>query len=1217
MISSSEITPTLPGKYKLIGIISCTGEELESIEVPISICPDDADNDGIIDNLDIDNDNDGILNCTESKGNVILNLSNLNTPELIFQDLSTNNTMASGSLTQTNSSGNTNTFSGNSSGVFTSTLGNATNAENNYHLSFTVPVNVKVEETNALPSINIEEEFFVVKVLPINKNITLVDPDDHLLVDSNFDGIFETGVTQISGSEIHFKINPNPNGNTPYQFLASQVDAFTFVHKLENGTVSSVFNGAIYLTCFSNDHDFDGIPDSFDLDSDNDGIPDSIENQGTLVTLSGIDANNDGLDDIFDSSLAPIDSDNDSILDFYDLDSDNDGITDLVETGQLGLLADNDLNGIIDGGSFGTNGWLDDAETSPDSNAIGYSLNDSDNDAMFNYIDFDSDGDNCSDVIEAGFSDGNANNYLGNGNVIVDTTPDATTGTGLVTNATDGYTLPDINYLFAAPLSIVSQTTALTICENASKDISLSSPDAETVQWEVSEDNGSSWNAVTDNAVYTGSTSFNLTLSSPPLTFSGNRYRAFINRTGNECGLYSEDILLTVTTKPTVNPEVTLVQCDDADPATLGFSAFNLTEANDNISTNATNETFTYYLTEQAAETGDETSADFIAAPMAFENQTINSDVVWARVTAQNGCASVSKIILKVSTTSIPSSFLATFYQCDDNLDTNGNDNANNDNRDGIATFDFSSVTASIMGYIPAGQNPLPPKYYRNEADALAEVNEIIDISNYRNIGYPNSQYIYVRVDSDVSNDCLGLGAHILLNVEPLPIANPITITPECDDDFDGAFPFDTSLIETQLLGSQNPADFTISYFDETGTPLPSPLPNPFLTTSQTISIRLENNSTLAPDGPCYIETTATFTVNKQPVAYPVTDQIACDGSAGDMDSDGYYPFDTSTFSNTVLGAQAEMEIYYDYIDENGNTVTNASSLPNPIISKSQTITARVVNPKNTQCTDTTYINLIVNPVPVFSVETPRLVCTSDPTFSIDLYPMESNITENFTYEWLWSSLDGTTSNKYISNNRTITISTPGIYTITLTKTDGTGCSKSENIYVDASELATITQNDVTIKDLSKNNSVTIDTTNLGYGNYKFALQKEGSNIISYQNEPVFNHVEAGFYTILVKDDICGVATLNISVVGYPKFFTPNGDGINDFWHIKGIDENVQPNSTVYIYDRYGKLIKQLAVQQEGWDGTFRGSPLPTSDYWFKLILEDGRILSGHFTLKR
>ncbi|MFV9550516.1 T9SS type B sorting domain-containing protein [Algibacter sp. PT7-4] len=1209
MITTSTITPTLPGKYKLIGIITCTGEELESIEIPISVCPDDRDNDGIIDNIDIDNDNDGILNCTESKGNVTLDLSNTRPPILRFQDGTTDTSIATDNITINRVSAGTSSITLSNTGNITSNIPATTNGDNTYALTFSEPVNVKFSEDIAVTHTTINNEFFVAKILPVNKNITLLDPDDRLLIDSNFDGVFETGVTQISGSEIHFKFNPTPTGTTPYEFLANQVEGFTFVHYLENNASNSIFSGILSLTCFKNDNDIDGIKDAFDLDSDNDGIPDHIENQGQLIALSFTDTDLNGLDDVFNEAHTPIDTDNDGVLDFYDLDSDNDGIFDLIETGQLGTLSDTDLNGIEDGPTYGTNGWADNAETTPDSNEIGYTLNDLDNDTIFSYLDSDSDNDGCNDVIEAGFYDANNDAILGN-------TLATTNALGMVNNATDGYTIPNTNYLISAPLTITTQPTNTIVCQASNTLITMASTEAETYQWEVNTD-GVNWNTITDNINYNNSQSTSLSILNTPLSFNTYKYRVKIDRNGNSCGLYSNEIELTVNPLPIVNSPVVLIQCDDDDLATLGFSPFNLTEANNKISTNATNEIFTYFLTEAAAISGDTASSNYINNPTTFENRTISSDTVWARIESALGCASVAQIQLNVSTTVVPSSFIVNFNQCDDFLDINGNDNSNNNNRDGIASFNFSSVSATITSFIPPGQTILPPRYYRNETDALAEINEITDPSNYRNIGYPDSQYIYVRIDSAISNDCLGLGAHILLNVEPLPVANTVTINNQCDDDEDGEYPFNTSQIETDVLGTQNPANFTVSYFDENGDTLPSPLPNPFITATQTITIRVTNNTTTAPDGPCYDETNVTFTVNKQPFANSIPDQIVCDGSSSDVDNDGLYPFNTSTYTSTILGSQIGMEIYYDYSDENGNLLLNQPSLPNPLNSRNQTINVKVVNPNNLECVANTTINLTVNPLPEFTVDTPRLVCSSDPTFSINLEPFEANPTEIFNYEWLWTSIDGTTVNQFVSNNRNISVSIPGTYSITLTKTDGSNCSKTQTIFVDASEKATITHNDVSIIDLSENNSVTINPTNLGMGNYEYALQEEGSTLINYQTEPFFNNIKPGFYTIHVKDNICGVSTLNISVIGYPKYFTPNGDGINDVWKIQGIDNRIQPNSTVLIFDRYGKLIKQLLVQDAGWDGTFNGNILLNDDYWFKVFLEDGRTFSGHFTLKR
>ena len=60
-----------------------------------------------------------------------------------------------------------------------------------------------------------------------------------------------------------------------------------------------------------------------------------------------------------------------------------------------------------------------------------------------------------------------------------------------------------------------------------------------------------------------------------------------------------------------------------------------------------------------------------------------------------------------------------------------------------------------------------------------------------------------------------------------------------------------------------------------------------------------------------------------------------------------------------------------------------------------------------------------------------------------------------------------------------------------------------------------------------------------------------------------------------------------------------------------------QAASRVYIFDRYGKLLKELDPITEGWDGTYLGRPMPQTDYWFRVFLEDGREFKGHFSLVR
>jgi len=1187
-ITSLQYTPTVSGTYKLIGILLCSNLTLESLEVPVSFCPDD-------------NDNDGIINCTESYGNQDVNLSNIS-----GGNLSVGNFTYTG-FTSTIGNVATTPFVGTTDGTFmseTPSKNGTVETSVTYNLNFNSDLNLLLEYATSTSLgnglINDDEEFKI--RVPNNRTITLLDPDDQLLVDTDFDGIYESGVTQFSSFEIRFMRNGTSLalGSGTFSFSFNSVDTFTYIHK--NNSESNANQATFKLTaaCVPLDTDNDGVIDQLDLDSDNDGIPDIVENGGQLVNLLNVDNDVNGLDDVFDISSNPIDSDNDSVYDFYDLDSDNDGITDLIETGQLGTLSDTDLDGTVDFPNYGSNGWSDTAETAPDSNIIGYIPNDEDNDGIFSYIDLDSDGDSCSDVIEAGFSDANIDNILGD---IIATVNNL----GLVNNATDGYTIPNSDYIIAAPISITTQPIDTDICEASNASILIESYQINSYQWEFSND-GISWSTLSDGALYDNTTTNELIVLNTPLSLNNSFYRVKLDRTGNSCGLYSEEITLTVHSLPIVNSSVVLVQCDDEDLSTIGYSPFNLTEANNEISTNAANQNFSYFLTESAAISGDTNSPDFITNPTVYVNNTISVDTVWARVESQFGCARVSEIQLNVSSTAIPSTYQRVFNKCDDFLDINGNDNENNDDYDGISFFDFSSVTSEILAFIPAGQNPLLPRYFRNEADALAEINEITDISNYRNIGYPGTQQIYVRIDSDIVNDCLGLGAHITLNVEALPIANLVNIDAQCDDDQDGLFPFDTSQIESTILNGQTLTDVSISYIDGISGNTITSLPNPYLTGTQIMTIVVSNNITLDPNGPCTDETTLEFLVYDLPVANPVNIPTVCDGEDGLDYSDGFNNFDTSAIQSAILGTQTGMEIHY--YNDLGQELSNP--LPNPFNTDTQTITAQVVNPLNNTCYAETNLNFIVNSLPEFTIETPQIVCSSDPTFTIILDPIESNISEIFDYEWIYLN-DGT----LLSNASTLSVSTPGTYRITLTKTDGTNCSKFEDFFVDASETATITHEDITIIDFSDNNSISINNANnnLGLGDYEFSIDNE----MTYQDEPYFDNLPPGFYNIFVRDKRgCGTVSIVVAVLGYPKFFTPNNDGVNDYWHIKGIE--TIPGTVVYIFDRYGKLLKTLSHTSSGWDGTFNGQLLNVDDYWFlaKIVKSNEAFkVKGHFTLKR
>ena len=144
----------------------------------------------------------------------------------------------------------------------------------------------------------------------------------------------------------------------------------------------------------------------------------------------------------------------------------------------------------------------------------------------------------------------------------------------------------------------------------------------------------------------------------------------------------------------------------------------------------------------------------------------------------------------------------------------------------------------------------------------------------------------------------------------------------------------------------------------------------------------------------------------------------------------------------------------------------------------------------------------------------------------------------------------------------------------------------------------------------------TIEINVVGNGEYEYNI--DGG---PWQISNVFSNLLGGDHLIGVRDVLnCDLLTETIAIIDYPKYFTPNGDGYNDTWNIKGIANQV--DAKIYIFDRYGKLLKQLSPSAIGWDGTFNGEALPSSDYWFVVNYREPsddtkKEFKAHFTLKK
>ena len=1184
------LNPTQPGNYNVSATISACGTTLISDIIPVSSCPSDTDNDSVNNNIDNDNDADGIANCTESYGSQNFNLVNTNAGTIAIGNYT--NSYTGLATYGVNGNPSPSPIVGSANGDFVSEASQGKGNTTRYALSnFTQSMSIAVEyAATATASDLFTSNTEIIVNCPVNQTLTISNPNNQILIDTNYDGIYESGITVFSSFEIRFRLNssiPLASGTGTFSIKGNLLNAITITNKNLSDDATSRIALRLIATCVPKDSDGDGISDQIDIDSDNDGILDNNEGQGqNFITVSNTDVNLDGIDDSYTTGLIPVDTDADGIVNYLDLDSDNDGIHDLDESSSNAI--DNNNNGVIDGVNFGLNGFANALETSTDNGIINYTLADTDNDGISNAVELDSDNDLCNDVIEAGFLDPNFDGLLGSNPVTVN-------ANGIVTSAT-GYANPNINYITPAPIVITTQPQNSSACELQSTTFSVISNPVNSYQWQLSTDSGTTWTNVVNNATYSGVTTSTLTVSNVTPAMVGYQYRVFLNKNGNTCGLNSQSAILTTYALPVVTTPITLVQCDDD---TDGISTFNLRQRENDISANAVNETFTYYTSSAAANTAN--AAQLINNPIAY---TTSSSTVWARVENSNGCFRVAQMNIIVSATQLPSTFKRNFYVCDDYLD------ATNDDRDGISRFNFSSVTPAIQGILPVSGN-YSIKYYRNEADALSETDasgnslEITNISNYRNIGYPNVQDIWVRVESNADNACYGLGPYVTLTVEALPFANqvnPLNLIRNCDDNQDGIYGFDTSGIQAAVLQGQS--NVNVRYYRQNGTQLPSPLPNPFnVNTAETITIRVTNNTTQVSAGACYDEVTLQFIVDDLPQAFtvPTTSTTTCDDEANPLNQDGIYSFDTSSFEASILGGQTGMNVYY--FDE--NNLPLPSPLPNPFTTATQNVTVIVENPINTNCTATLILPFTINPTPKINLLDRELICLPDTQITIDAGIADATPTTDYTFQWYFN---GTTL--FGQTNPTLTVSNEGVYSVDVTNIFN--CTKTRDITVVGSQIAQLL--DIDVVDLTDINTILITVT--GAGDYEYALDDING---PYRDSNLFYNVPMGIHQVYIRDiNGCGVVgPITIPVLGIPQYFTPNGDGFHDFWNVKGVSSQFNYLSTIYIFDRYGKLLKKIGAASPGWDGTFNGKEMPADDYWFTVEFEDGRSAKGHFTLKR
>ena len=408
----------------------------------------------------------------------------------------------------------------------------------------------------------------------------------------------------------------------------------------------------------------------------------------------------------------------------------------------------------------------------------------------------------------------------------------------------------------------------------------------------------------------------------------------------------------------------------------------------------------------------------------------------------------------------------------------------------------------------------------------------------------------------------------------------------QCDDNTDGVSIFNltkvNNIVKNNTTENSNQGFYeTLANAEAKTNPILTPGKYTNKTTNQVVFARIENKYGCFKIAEVTLQISNNNIANQNPIAI-------CDG---DKNQDGLFQFDLNSkvTPHIISGLPAGLTVNY-FLNPN-DALAEVNPLPNIFtntIAFSQTIYARVIN--GPDCYDIVPITLVVNTFdPINFEDETEYLCSGD--------EITLSVATGFS-SYLWNN--GNTTNFILINSS-------GDYTVTVTNTNG--CEKTKKYKIIPSAPATITG--AIIKDFSANeNSALIEYT--GVGNYEFSLDG-----ITFQDEPLFNSVNPGIYNAIASDkNGCGLSnSYQVIVLDYPRFFTPNGDSYNDIWYVKNLDQ--LPDYTISIFDRYGKLVKQMNQNSSGWTGLFNGQQLPADDYWFNLIFSDGKNIKGHFSLKR
>ncbi|MDT8347544.1 MAG: PKD domain-containing protein, partial [Flavobacteriaceae bacterium] len=298
-------------------------------------------------------------------------------------------------------------------------------------------------------------------------------------------------------------------------------------------------------------------------------------------------------------------------------------------------------------------------------------------------------------------------------------------------------------------------------------------------------------------------------------------------------------------------------------------------------------------------------------------------------------------------------------------------------------------LSAAFDTFILNGQNAaqFDITYHATQADADTGTNPLVSPFTVNQ----STPTFFARIENVDNPECFDTTSFDI-EIFDQPIANTVTNLFLCDDPSnDGTEQFDLNSAINDVLGTQSPTDFNVSFHssqadaDNNANPLPLLYDN--VSNPETVFVRIEN----ALNGACFDTTSFVLTVDEQPTAGVVDDFSLCDA-----DNNGSEAIDLTTFDNEVINAQTgPFNITYYDSQADADNATNA--LPNTISVNAgavRTVFARIENNNNSDCFDTTSFTIEVFVQPVANAVNDFVVCDNPGNEGIATFVLTNADTE-------------------------------------------------------------------------------------------------------------------------------------------------------------------------------------------------------------------------------